>query len=107
MATTSPDARPHWWNDDHESAWDKVKHLFQRSFGAHPSPHRQWTEAEPGLRFGYGARRRANEDAWDEEVEARLEQEWDTIHHQPEDSPGPVRTWHDVRQFVHRGWLGP
>lgn len=100
--------RPAWWNAAHDSAWDRVKHLFQRRIESEPDG-REWTQVERAVQFGYGARQQAHEtgtDEWDADVEAQLEREWDTLHYS-EDLPPPAHTWHDVRQFVHRGWVGP
>ena len=89
---------------------------WEQSRAADPASS-EWGEAEPAIRFGFGARRRAPQPAepkeveasqseWDPETEALLEQEWDSMH-QTSDQGFVPRLWHDVRQFVHRGWLGP
>lgn len=129
MAQSSPNfRRPHWWTDEHDTAWDRVREAFRSKWEARraqapevSAEAEDWDEIEPAIRFGYG-RRRADGTAeeprtppqeskeassdWDPELEATLEQEWDTMHHVPEDNAAP-RLWHDVRQFVHRGWFGP
>jgi hypothetical protein len=122
MANSGQFRQPRWWTDAHNSAWDHVREAFrtkwdqERAAGARDNaPH--WDEVEPAIRFGFGARRRpepapepesqrASASEWDPETEALLEQEWDTMHTVPEDGFMP-RLWHDIRQFVHRGWLGP
>lgn len=60
----------------------------------------RWEDVESAVRYGYGARQEFRErPEWDEELEMRLQREWEDIE--------PGRVWHDVRQFVHRGWMGP
>lgn len=128
MAKSSPDFRqPHWWTDAHDTAWDHVRETFRSKWEARRAEQadvsagaEDWDEIEPAVRFGFG-RRRAEPDRessapsdepstdrsdWDPELEATLEQEWDSMHHPAEDNAAP-RLWHDVRQFVHRGWFGP
>lgn len=122
MAKPEQFRQPRWWTDAHNSAWDHVREAFRTKWeqnrAAEPVVHASdWDEAEPAIRFGFGARRRAQqppeaqpsqapESEWDPETEALLEQEWDSMHHSSDDGFMP-RLWHDVRQFVHRGWLGP
>jgi len=77
---------PTWWNQEHSSAWDRVKEAFRRDWdqtkhdwggdepdlkqdvndtvaqaaGKKPIPpanQANYDEAEPAYRFGYGARR--------------------------------------------------
>jgi hypothetical protein len=123
MAKPEHFRQPRWWTDAHNSAWDHVREAFRTKWEqnrvAEPAAEaRDWEEAEPAIRFGFGARRRVSQPAeaqeapqasqsdWDPETEALLEQEWDSMHHPSDDGFMP-RLWHDVRQFVHRGWLGP
>ena len=122
MAKPEHFRQPRWWTDAHNSAWDHVREAFRAKWElrqeAEPnSEPSEWDDVEPAIRFGFGARRRAPEPEepreaeasppdWDPETEAMLEEEWDSMHHSPEEGFMP-RLWHDVRQFVHRGWLGP
>jgi hypothetical protein len=105
----SSSRQPRWWNESHTSAWEAAREAFRQRWDADGSQSRgvgkAFADAEPALRFGYSARREFKED-WDPELEARLQNEWDTLHdpRPPEEEP---RFWDDVRQFVHRGWMGP
>lgn len=105
----SASRHPSWWNDSHVSAWELVREAFRENWDADGSQTRgvgtPFTQAEPALRFGYGARREFDAE-WDPSIEARLESDWDNLH---DDRPleDPPRLWDDVRQFVHRGWMGP
>lgn len=125
---------PKWWTTSHASGWDRVKEALRRDWeqtkadlGANgsalnqdvgntvrqalgkesiplenvPNPESpRWEDVEAAVRYGYGARVQFGEmPEWDEEMETRLRQEWEGM--------GPGRVWHDVRQFVHRGWMGP
>lgn len=109
--------QPSWWTDAHNKAWDHVREAFrnQQDAARAAAPARDWDEVEPAIRFGFGARRRAPEtqqtltaaqEEWDPELEATLQQDWDSLH-QTEEAPRQAHLWHDVRQFVHRGWFGP
>jgi hypothetical protein len=65
-----------------------------------PNRDERWEEVEPAMRYGHGARQEHPEQVeWNEELELQLRREWEEM--------APSRLWHDVRQFVHRGWMGP
>lgn len=115
MPDSKPKFRqPHWWSDVHNTAWEHVREAFRSKWDElHASE--PWDEVESPIRFGFGARRRAQLEPapeqqatadWDPELEAKLEQEWDSMHDASEARRVP-HLWNDVRQFVHRGWLGP
>jgi bacterioferritin len=91
--------------------WEGVREAFRAKLaGPRTSrPADSWESVEPALRFGYDARQRqpSASDEWDSDLEARLQQEWDTLSHSAADEPRATSPWYDVRQFVHRGWLGP
>ena len=118
MSDSSPNFRqPHWWTDAHNAAWDHVREAFRNKWEENrpEQPARGWDEVEPAIRFGFGWRRRppeseqakpAPDEEWDPELEARLEQDWDSMH-KTDEEPREPHLWHDVRQFVHRGWVGP
>ncbi|HEY8943904.1 MAG TPA: hypothetical protein VIM73_06575 [Polyangiaceae bacterium] len=93
-----------------------IKDTVRQALGKEPIPPRdlpnpaswsptggapaRWEDVESAVRYGYGARQQFSDlPEWDEELETRLRMEWEEI--------APGRTWHDVRQFVHRGWMGP
>ena len=59
---------------------------------------RDWDNAEPALRYGYGARQYYSEDDWNDAVEQKLRREWAS---NPEQS-----SWDQVRHAVRRGWDG-
>jgi hypothetical protein len=110
MTEASNPARPKWWNDSHETAWDTAKRHFEARL-RDERPDRSWEDLESAVRYGYAARLHYAGDnpiegEWDPETESRLESDWDALHNDADSSPGS-RTWNDVRQFVHRGWLGP
>jgi hypothetical protein len=67
---------------------------------AERSEDERWEDVEPAMRYGHGARQKYPEQPeWNEELELQLRREWEEM--------APSRLWHDVRQFVHRGWMGP
>ena len=118
MAHSPPQFRqPHWWTDVHNRAWEHVREAFRAQWDERRrnEPEAEpWEHVESPIRFGFGARRRAESEPaptreggdWDPEVEALLEQDWDSMH-DASDAGNAPHLWHDVRQFVHRGWLGP
>ncbi|MDP3498948.1 MAG: hypothetical protein Q8S33_01395 [Myxococcales bacterium] len=57
-----------------------------------------WQDAEPGVRYGFGARQQYGKDspAWDETLEKKLESEWD------EEKTG--KPFSAVNRFVREGW---
>jgi hypothetical protein len=61
-------------------------------------PRATWTEAEPGVRYGFGAREQYGKDLpdWNETVERKLESEWD------EQKTG--KPFVEVQHFVRAGW---
>lgn len=60
-------------------------------------PDAEWTEVEPALRYGYGARTQyATHVKWDSDLEQKLEGEWNGL--------GTGRKWDEVKPSVRRGW---
>lgn len=56
-----------------------------------------WKDAEPALRYGYGAGSYYHDQAtWDDGVEAKLRQEWEDLK--------SGRTWEEVKAGVRHGW---
>lgn len=56
-----------------------------------------WEQVEAGLRYGVGARlEHPSHDAWSDELEALLRQEWDAHNER--------RNWEKVRHAVRRGF---
>jgi hypothetical protein len=117
---------PSWWTDDHDSTWERIrsalkadweqtKRDFSKSHGREldqsvgdtvkqmagkeqPPIIADWDDVEPGVRYGYGSSRyyRDEDDAWNDELETRLREEWGGL-----DSG---RDWNEVRPHVRRGW---
>jgi len=123
-----------WWDEPH-SGWERFKEAFRRDWeqtkadlggkapdldqnvgdtvrqalGKEPIPplnvpnrlEERWEDVERAVRYGYAARQHFTEQGeWDEDFETRLREDWDK-------SLGPPRPWHEIRPFVHRGWMGP
>ena len=118
---------PNWWNERHESAWDRIKAAFKRDwdqtkhdFGARQSDTNQdvddtvkqavgqqpvpprgeptYEEAEDAYRFGYGARSQYGSSYAG--WDDQLEQQ---LEH---DWTGTYsgREWNRFRDLVRRGW---
>jgi hypothetical protein len=86
-----------------QSAVDTVK----QAVGTAPIPPRDepndkptghsYEEAEPALRFGYGASAYYfDHDVWDASLEAKMRDDWSEI--------SSDRDWKSVREHVRRGW---
>jgi len=61
-----------------------------------PSNDLAWADAQPAMRFGYGAGMYHVDSDWDKALEGRLRQDWETTL---TDTP-----WVRVKQAVRRGW---
>jgi hypothetical protein len=55
-----------------------------------------WADAEPGLRYGYGARVYHGGGEWSEKLEGELSRDWETSN--------GSGTWEKVKSTVRRGW---
>jgi len=55
-----------------------------------------WPTIEAAIRYGYGARLHYREQDWNEQLAARLREDWETSR-QPS-------TWDEVKGGVERGW---
>ncbi len=55
-----------------------------------------WSEAEPSLRFGYGAHSYRGGGDWNDELESDLSRDWE--------SDNGSGTWSKVKATVRRGW---
>jgi hypothetical protein len=116
---------PKWWNEEHTSAWDRVKAALKRDWeqtksdfhaggkdldqdvddtvkqaaGKAPIPPtnqpNDWDKVEPEHRYGVGARHHYNED-WNDRLESKLKEEWSDLR--------SGRTWDEVKSVVKRGW---
>ena len=82
-----------------------VGDTIQQSTGKQPIPpgHRpnppsgdDWSEFEPAVRYGYGARSHYGAQQWNAELEGKLRKDWD-------DSGSPS-AWDRVKAAVRRGW---
>jgi hypothetical protein len=118
---------PKWWNQQHQSAWERVKEAFKRDWdqtrhdfggkepdtdqhvgdtvkqavGKQPiSPRGQptYNESEDAFRFGYGARTQYGKDY--ATWDDRLESQLRS------DWQGTYtdRQWDDYRESIRRGW---
>ena len=61
-----------------------------------PNPPDSWDDLEPAVRYGYGARQHFEKDEWNDELETRLQKDWD--------STGSTSSWERVKSAVRRGW---
>jgi hypothetical protein len=117
---------PRWWNDEHTSAWDRIKAAFRRDWeqtkndlsfkkagrdldqdvgdtvkqaaGKQPVMTDDYDRLEPAMRYGYGASNyyRDDKDDWDDRTEGKLRQEWNDLK--------SGQTWDEVKGHVRRGW---
>lgn len=59
--------------------------------------HKQYEDAEPALRYGFGASTQfAEHKSWDDKLESKLSSDWDNLK--------TGRTWSSVREHVRSGW---
>ena len=57
----------------------------------------QWTDAEPAIRYGYGAAHHyGDHKGWDDKVEDKLKGEWSDMR--------SGRTWNEAKSHVRYGW---
>lgn len=82
---------PKWWNEEHTSAWNRVKAAVKRDWEQKPN---DWETIEPTYRYGVGARHHDNED-WNDRVDSKMKEE------SPDLKSG--RTWDEVKAVVQRG----
>ena len=92
---------PRWWNDHHESAWQKIRHGLTGAWmfpsGPEIATPEAWHEHERAARFGFGARRHyTGFPEWTPEVESILQHDWDALE--------TGRPWEEVRGLVRHGW---
>jgi hypothetical protein len=110
MATKRSRANPSWWKDEHETGWQRIKHLVKdewRKLKAKPdasetsvksAPPTGWGSAEPAMRFGYGAGLHygvAGGRDW-QGAETQLQKDWEAL--------GSGREWQHARADVKHGW---
>ena len=115
--------KPKWWNQEHDSAWDRVKDAMKRDWeqtkndltmgkkgtdldqsvgdtvkqaaGKERIPD-DWNGVEEEHRYGFGARRQHGNTDWDDRTESKLKEEWGDLK--------SGRTWDEVKSSVRRGW---
>lgn len=59
--------------------------------------HKDYEEAEPALRYGFGASTQfAEHKSWDDKLESKLSADWDNLK--------TGRTWANVKEHVRSGW---
>jgi hypothetical protein len=118
---------PTWWNDSHNSAWERTKEALHRDWeqtkadlsdggkelnqdvgdtvkqavgkqaippGDRPNAV-SWNDAEPAVRYGYGARQHFQGREWSDELERDLEKDW---------GGSGESSWQRVKDAVRRGW---
>lgn len=119
---------PKWWNEEHDSAWERVKAAFKRDWdqtkhdfgGKEPDtdqdvnntvkqavgkeaipPRRQATyeDEEPAYRFGFGAKSHYGNQY--QGWDDRLEAE---LRRDWEESSGRSSDWDSRRSAIRRGW---
>lgn len=98
--------------------WDQTKHDFggdepdtkqnignttRQASGKETIPPRgqpTYEELEPAYRFGYGARSTYGDEYpdWDDDLEARLEEDWRTME------PSRKEKWEQDRAAIRHGW---
>jgi hypothetical protein len=110
MTTTGKANDPTWWNAEHESGWQKVRHSLKEGLskmksaaGGKPagqagSGQSGLGDSEPAVRYGYGAGHQygAAKGAKWTALEPKLQKEWETL--------GTGREWTHARGDVMRGW---
>lgn len=57
---------------------------------------RSWSDMEPAVRYGHGARQYYSERDWNDELEAELRNDWTRSGH--------ASSWDKVKDGVRRGW---
>ena len=117
---------PKWWNEQHQSAWDRVKAAFKRDWdqtqhdlggkkpdteqdlddtvkqaaGKQPIPprgQRTYEDDEDAYRFGHSARAHYRiYKDWDDNVEAQLRHDWEHTY--------ADRHWNEYRNSIRIGW---
>jgi hypothetical protein len=121
---------PKWWNDTHESGWDRVKAAFKRDWdqtkhdlgghepdtdqnvndtvkqaaGKQPIPPRgqpTYEEVEDAYRFGYGAR-----DQYGKKY-SRWDNQLESQLEQDWRDTYSDREWKSHRDSIRRGWDSP
>jgi hypothetical protein len=55
-----------------------------------------WSAAEPGLRFGFGARSHHGGGEWNDKLEAELRQDWESANGEG--------AWERIKASARRGW---
>ncbi len=68
--------------------------------GANSGSDIGWSDAEEGVRYGYGARDEygTQHAAWDDNLETRLKSDWEGAGN------GVIRKWDEVKHAVRRGY---
>jgi hypothetical protein len=64
--------------------------------GPRHRPAGVWPSFQAAVRYGHGARLHYEDEAWDENLTARLRKEWEASNQ--------ASTWDEVKEAVERGW---
>ena len=79
-----------------QKASEKVAEA-QRKVSEKAASMRDWSQVEPAIRYGYGARTQyADSPVWNDQLESRLRSEWTQMKN--------GSSWDDVQPHVRRGW---
>lgn len=119
-------ANPKWWNEEHDSTWERVKAAMKRDWEqtkadlsskgqeldqdvddtvkqaagkqAIPPEGVPNPEDEDAVKYGVGAREHYGNAYrdWDDRLEGKLKEEWSDLK--------SGRTWDEVKASVRRGW---
>lgn len=97
------DQTKHDFGGDEPDTDQQVSNTVKQAVGKEPIPPRgasAYEEVEPAYRYGYGAKSHYGDDypEWDEELEARLRQEWLEIE------PSRSDAWSSDREAIRHGW---
>ena len=97
------DQTKHDMGGDEPDTDQKISNTVKQAAGKEAIPPRfepTYDELEPAYRYGYGAKVHYSEDypEWDDELEARLKEEWGTLE------PSRKAAWDADREAIQHAW---
>ena len=97
------DQTKHDMGGDEPDAGQNVGNTLKQAAGKEAIPPRHeptYEQVEPAYRYGYGARAHYGDEypEWDDELEARLREEWASLY------PSRRASWETDREDIHYGW---
>jgi hypothetical protein len=97
------DQTKHDMGGDEPETNQSVGHTLKQAAGKEAIPPRHYPtfdELEPAYRYGYGARTHYGEEypEWDDELEARLREEWGELE------PSRRAAWEEDREAIQHAW---